>query len=1037
MGYDGSLKFDTEIDSGGFSSGINKLGGIAKKGMAVTAAAVAGLTTAFGAVTKAGLDSVASLEQNVGGIETLFKGSADTVIKNAQRAYKTAGMSANEYMQNVTSFSASLLQSLGGDTAKAAKIADMAMVDMSDNANKMGTDMERITDAYQGFAKQNYTMLDNLKLGYGGTKTEMERLLADAEKLTGVEYDIDNLSDVYKAIHAIQKNLDITGTTSKEAATTIEGSMNSAKAAYDNFLNGSGSAEELADAVSVAVENVAKNLGEIIPRLAKTIPEAIGILFENLTESSGLSLDAGKELAVNLAKGIVEGIASKAEVGLQIIEQLGNSISSAAPTMIPKALEVVGQLAMGFIQALPTLISTGIQIITAIGQGLINSIPVLIEYVPQIINQFCAAIDMGLLQLIAAGAKLIANLVIGLVQAIPQLVAALPQIILAIYNVFMHINMFGAAKSIVKNLGTGIKSAASNIVGSVQNIVKFIWNQLVHTDWLSLGRLLMQTLGSGIRGMGGSLGSIAKTVALKAFNAIKGINWLEAGRYAIQKVASGVLALVKALISAAKSVGSQAVSAFKGINWASVGNNIIQGIVGGIGAAAGSLYDKAREIAGNALDAIKKKLGIKSPSRVFKEQVGKHIVTGIISGINAERKSLLKTMETLSESTLKKAKNVKSNYSKIGEFFVNSYTKAVESKSKSAITAGKNLINKQIDVAKKKNKSASSAYAKLGKAMISAYTDAINTESKKLISAAEKNIEKLSETYQEKYDEIFQKRDDMISKLRGTGSLYDLDGNIEAIEEYQKRLNALKDKVPDSLMEEILGMDVADANEYMRYLQGMTDKELSSYLKKWNSIYKGASTFSKSFFSSDIEELKKQYQKELKSELNDLKKQMKQMGTDTMQGFISGMKSQTKNMSKTVRSMCNQIIKDIKKQLKIKSPSRVMRDQIGKYLPLGISDGFTKWLPTATKQIGRDIDSALDYMKTKIEAVEFPKPSPTTPVPVSGPQQVVLKDERPIELHAEIHTTANLDGKKVGDGTTTYIDRNMGKSKQQIERKMK
>ena len=251
MGYDGSLKFDTEINEKGFSSGISKIGSIAKKGMAVAAASVGGLAASFGAITKASLDSVASLEQNIGGVETLFKKSADTVIKNANRAYETAGMSANEYMSTVTSFSASLLQSLGGDTKKAASYADRAIIDMSDNANKMGTSMELIQNAYQGFAKQNYTMLDNLKLGYGGTKEEMARLIQDASEMTdvqkklGITVDDSSMSfgNIVNAISVMQESLGIAGTTSDEAATTIEGSMNAAKAAWDNFLNGSGTAE--------------------------------------------------------------------------------------------------------------------------------------------------------------------------------------------------------------------------------------------------------------------------------------------------------------------------------------------------------------------------------------------------------------------------------------------------------------------------------------------------------------------------------------------------------------------------------------------------------------------------------------------------------------------------------------------------------------------------------------------------------------------------------------------------------------------------
>lgn len=221
----------------------------------------------------------ANLQQSLGGIETLFKGSADTVKKYANEAYKTTGLSANAYMENVTGFSASLLQSLGGDTRKAADVANMAMVDMADNSNKMGTSMDRIQDAYQGFAKQNYTMLDNLKLGYGGTKTEMQRLLADAQKLTGVKYDINNLSDVYQAIHAIQENLDITGTTAKEAATTFSGSFASMKAAAQNVLGKLSLGEDIMPSLHQLFDTVKTFLvGNLIPmvwNVLKGIPQVL------------------------------------------------------------------------------------------------------------------------------------------------------------------------------------------------------------------------------------------------------------------------------------------------------------------------------------------------------------------------------------------------------------------------------------------------------------------------------------------------------------------------------------------------------------------------------------------------------------------------------------------------------------------------------------------------------------------------------------------------------------------------------------------
>lgn len=1051
MGYDGSLKFDTKIDESGFNAGVSKISSAAKKGLAITAGAVAGVGAALGAMTKQSLDSVSKLEQNVGGVETLFKKSSKTVIANANKAYKTAGMSTNEYMQNVTSFSASLLQSCAKNTDKAAKVADMAMIDMSDNANKMGTNMVDIQNAYQGFAKQNYTMLDNLKLGYGGTKTEMERLLADASKISGVKYDINNLADVYNAIHIIQKELGITGTTSKESATTIEGSMNSAKAAYDNFLNGSGSAEELADSIAVMMENIGKNLGEIIPRLAATIPELFSTLWDDMKSEMQQGVQVGAEMITSILLGITEGI--------------------------PKAIEALAQFALGLISALPQLITVGIQMITSLAQGLINSIPLLIEYVPQIINSFCAAIDTGLLQLIAAGVKIIANLVIGIVQAIPQLIDALPQIVLAIYNVFMHINLLSAGANIIKTLASGLKSSGGSVISAAQNIVKFIWNQLVKTDWVNLGKMLIQKLVSGIRGMGGSAGSVARSIGQKIFTTISNVNWLSLGKTVISKLISGLLSLLGRMGSAAKSLGTKAVSAFKGINWGSVGSNIVKGIIGGVGAMAGSLLSKMQGLASSALKAAKKALGIKSPSRVFKKEIGKHIVTGIISGVNAEQKNLKKTMEKLCDSAVLSAKkaSAKGNFEDIGKTFKDGLESAIDTQVSKATTSGKNLINKEIKSGKnketakydkqikslnkqikkakkdkkstkalekqlaqvkKKKKAITDSYTNLGKAMITAYSNALKQQGEKIISQAEKQIEELSKEYQEKYDDLIQKRSDMISKLRSTGSLYDLDGNLEAIKNYQNRIKALKNKIPDSLMEQILGMDVANANDYMEYLQSLSTKDFKEYISKWNEIYNGSDTFGKSFFKDDINNLGEEYKTALTEKLNSLKQQLNQIGQNSMKGFISGMKSQTKGMTKAVNSMCDQLIKSMKKKLKIKSPSRVVRDKIGKYLPLGLAAAFTKYMPEATSKMGKDIDVSLAAMRKKVESVEYPKPdTPNYNGPGGDQPVVIVKDDKPIEVNAEIHTTVDLDGKTLGKQVTPYVNKNLGEEQTKAERR--
>ena len=296
---DGYLNFDTKINEKGFNEGVSKLSGLGKSGLSIVSkamtGAVAAVGTAAGVIIKSSLGVVANMEQQVGGVETLFRDSADTVIKNANRAYKTAQISANDYMSTVTGFSASLLQGLGGDTAKAAEIADMALIDMADNANKMGTNMQDIQNAYQGFAKQNYTMLDNLKLGYGGTQSEMIRLINDSGILNEKISDLDNVTfdQMIQAIHVIQQNLGITGTSAKEAGETIEGSVNSAKAAWENYQSGVITSQELVETFGTATQNILKNLGEIVPRLGKTGLEVVGAIADEI----GNSVPAAKGFA--------------------------------------------------------------------------------------------------------------------------------------------------------------------------------------------------------------------------------------------------------------------------------------------------------------------------------------------------------------------------------------------------------------------------------------------------------------------------------------------------------------------------------------------------------------------------------------------------------------------------------------------------------------------------------------------------------------------------------------------------------------------
>ena len=501
----GQMESEGKTSGSSFSKGFGSvIGGVGK----VAVGAVAAGATAMGGIVSAAVNSFGEYEQLVGGVETLFGESADEVIKNADRAFQTAGMSANDYMQTVTSFSASLLQSVGGDTAEAAKIADMALIDMSDNANKMGTSMESIQNAYQGFAKQNYTMLDNLKLGYGGTKTEMERLLADAEKLTGVKYDISNLSDVYNAIHAIQENIGITGTTAEEAGSTIQGSLSSVQAAWSNVLVGMASdganmdtlignllvtVESFAGNIMPVVETALLGVSDLVTQLAPVLAERLPALLEQALP--GL-LQAGVQVIESLATGILSAIPSLMPTITDVILQIVQMLVSLAPQLIEVGLSVISELALGIASALPELIPTivdcimtitqtlidnvdllidgAIALMLGLAEGLISAMPQLIERIPEIVESIVSALVENAPKLVLAAVELILALGNSMIETLPQLVAMIPQIIEAIVNGLLDgiAEITTVGKDMVEGLWEGIKGQWGKLVENVTNLGK-------------------------------------------------------------------------------------------------------------------------------------------------------------------------------------------------------------------------------------------------------------------------------------------------------------------------------------------------------------------------------------------------------------------------------------------------------------------------------------------------------------------------------------------------------------------------------------
>lgn len=506
MASDGTLKFDTSLDTGGLQSGMGKVASVAQQALGVfTGQMMTRAVDALANLGKSALDSVGQLEQNVGGVETLFGDAADAVIASADRAYQTAGMSANDYMSTVTSFSASLLQSLGGNTEEAAKVADMAIIDMADNANKMGTSMDMIQNAYQGFAKQNYTMLDNLKLGYGGTKTEMERLLADAEKLTGVKYDINNLNDVYQAIHAVQEEMGITGTTAKEAASTLEGSMASAKAAWDNFMNGSGDADQLADAFATAADNIVKNLAEIIPRFAETLPALGGAIIAQIPGlvaaivpavlSAGQSVlkqlqDAVLDFdfagtadkVVQMITGFIEGdgLGSLLDTLATIFTGIVNGISSMLPSLLPALVGLISYVVTSLLDQLPAILDCALELILGLAQGILAALPVLIEALPEVISSIVEFLISAVPQIIDAGIELLMALVDALPVIIDALVDALPQIIEATVTALIAaapqiakagIKLLGALIEAIPVIVVELAKAVPDIVAAIIDVL--------------------------------------------------------------------------------------------------------------------------------------------------------------------------------------------------------------------------------------------------------------------------------------------------------------------------------------------------------------------------------------------------------------------------------------------------------------------------------------------------------------------------------------------------------------------------------------
>lgn len=653
----------------GIGSSAIKVG----KGLAVAGAAAA---TAVTALVSKSVGAFADYEQLTGGVETLFgaggrsveeyaqsvgksvsdiQGKYDSlmsaqnaVLENANKAYMTAGMSANEYMDTVTGFSASLISSLGGDTNKAADYANSALVDMSDNANKMGTDMESIKNAYQGFAKQNYTMLDNLKLGYGGTQEEMKRLLSDAEKLTGQRYDISSFADITQAIHAIQTQMDITGTTAKEASTTISGSWGSLKAAFQNVLVGLTTGGDMFDQSLDALINTAVTFGQNIIPAIKGALSGVGYLIEGLAPVIGETIpplinDLAPTLAnsaVSLISSLVNGLTQNAtqfseclsniiivavagistvvpqllDAASKIVSNLMQGLTNSMPQIVNGAVTLIEGLVNGLVNNIPLLIMGAVQLVTSLANGLIENLPRIIDAGVNLITGIVSASYSMMPQIIQNGMQLVVNLAVGLVRAIPQLIAALPRITGAIVKGFKSVNWFDLGLQLIKSIWEGIKSIGSEMWNGVKEKTSELWGGVknVVSEKLNNIKSAYDAHGRGLKGA--------------TFAAIEGVKeYYRTGYDAINQLTGGKLGeVVNAVGEKMEVVKGKFSEAFGNVK--NTVMTIFENIKNGITEKISAAVNKVKEIFGSIADKVSDVWGkikgiIKAPKIVQKGTV--------------------------------------------------------------------------------------------------------------------------------------------------------------------------------------------------------------------------------------------------------------------------------------------------------------------------------------------------------------------------------------------------------------------------------
>ena len=967
MAEDGSVVIKIKGDDSPFQKVLGKIGSAVSTAVKASAAAVGAASAGVAALGTACINAYADYEQLVGGVETLFKDSADTIQTYADNAYKTAGLSANEYMETVTSFSASLLQSLDGDTEKAAAAADLAITDIADNANKMGTAMESIQNAYQGFAKQNYTMLDNLKLGYGGTKEEMQRLLADAEKLSGVKYDLSSYADIVEAIHVIQTEMGITGTTAKEASTTIQGSVAGMKAAWANLMVGM--ADDTQD-FDLLLSNFIESIGTVADNL---LPR-IGVVIEGMGK---LVAGLAPEIASALPTLTNELLPNLVELGVQSISALVQGIQENGDSLAAGALSIVGTLAEGIAELLPMVADTAASLAVSLADGLTESLPNIIPIAIETISTLVENLTENANTIIDAGIQIILALGEGLIAALPQLIETVPQIVINIANVINDNapKLVDTALYLITRLATGLLAATPTILANIPKIIEAIVAAFMAFQWLNLGKQLIDGVANGVKKAGESMATAAKN----AFSKFK-----------------------------AKITGSEVATELK-----SIGKYIIDGIVGGIKNSLSKIANVAGKIKDTLLSKLKGLFKIASPSKLMKEEVGAYIGEGIAVGIEESGQMAVDAAETVANGiidafagTETAVAYAKKTAQKVGDVLERELTKqnaALQEMQKQADAqqAAEELADHKKQLAEKNaelNKAKKKDRQKILKE-IAEIEETWNKKQAKAEKAAEQEAlqERISllKQFQQKYeaalDTIERKQDSLQSKLADYGDLFervkteegkelfqlgDLKDDIKQLEKYGDALEQLKEKgISDSLMGEIAGMGVQDAIDYMNKLLSMSDTKLDEYVSLFEQKQQMAQAAASRFYGIGAEvsesmqavsaegvsegiaeqqplvaEQAKQLTETAKEEIAGYQTDFKAVGESLMEGVAKGVRDGQSGVVNAVAKALQAAVRAAKKEMDINSPSRVMA-KIGDYMAQGVGVGWSDRMDSVSDTI--------------------------------------------------------------------------------------